>query len=158
MCKMFSCVVEKSGRTTWDSEIDSHEGLLKKAGLQDKETDAEKMMFARVEITPKERYDEPIDEWELKIDQSITPLWWSKKHEKEARHALKMFAKKVFFVDWIGEVKSGRIFVFGSSTVTAYDSSTVTAYDSSTVHKNNSIYHNEKTKKRIAFVKDGEII
>jgi hypothetical protein len=84
MCRAFSAIVEPSCKVTWKLGVDSHTDLLRIAGLRDDTDDPRQMMFARVEVTPKNNsYIKP-DEWVFRVDQSITPAWFTEKHKEAA--------------------------------------------------------------------------
>jgi hypothetical protein len=95
ICKAFSCIVEPNCKVTWKLGVDSHEELIKMAGVKDDTTDPSKMAFARVEITPVNgNYLFP-DEWTLKIDEQIKPVWWTGKHEGAAYSAHRKWITKL---------------------------------------------------------------
>ena len=78
MCNFFSAIVLKNGEIVYDLNTSSHEDLIEKAGLKDDTADADKLTFARIEIVPGD--DDFFTEqknWYLKIDQSITPTWFT---------------------------------------------------------------------------------
>ena len=52
MCQAFSCIVTKKGKVLWELGIDSHDELLLKHKIKDDTAVADKMKFARCEITP----------------------------------------------------------------------------------------------------------
>ena len=91
MCSFFSCIVTKEGKVVWDVEKDSHDDLLIMAGIADKTADPDKMRFARVEITPPngDVFEKDIKKWTLKVDQTITPHWFTEHTEKLCFGALK---------------------------------------------------------------------
>ena len=76
MCKAFSCIVMRSARVLWKLGVDSHSDILTQHSISDTENDPEKLEFARVEITPNNGSHFEPDDWTLRIDQAITPLWW----------------------------------------------------------------------------------
>ena len=82
MCRAFSCIIEPNKKVTWELGTDSHDELLKIAGLPDDTKDPAKIRFCRIEIAPKNgSYLDP-DEWVFKIDMDITPKWWTLAHKK----------------------------------------------------------------------------
>ena len=98
MCKAFSCIVTKEGKTYYKVGMDSHEDVLEKFGLTplDDEMEKGKLKFARVEITPNDDYLNPEGKWILKIDERIKPTWWAEEHEKSAYKALTKWKKKIY--------------------------------------------------------------
>ena len=96
MCEFFSAIVLKNGDAVWDSTIDNHSKLVELANIQDDTTDTSKMKFARVEITPPDHdIFADIEKWILKIDETITPAWFKKRHEDAAWSALQECLKEV---------------------------------------------------------------
>ena len=89
MCNAFSAIVTKKGKVLWEFGKDSHDTIITKYKLRDDTADAERMKFARIEISPKNMdYLNP-DEWVFHLDERITPSWWSEWYEDEARLAWK---------------------------------------------------------------------
>jgi hypothetical protein len=89
MCRAFSCIVKQDKKVIWELGVDSHSDLLLRTGLKDDTADPALMTFARVEITPDNgNYLEP-DHWTLRVDQTITPQWFSEKHKEAAKAAHK---------------------------------------------------------------------
>ncbi len=98
MCQAFSCIVTKNGETYYKVGLDSHDVILDKFHIQEMDDEIEKgkLKFARVEIIPKDGYLHPEGKWTLKIDERITPTWWSEKHNKLAYRALAKWKDKVY--------------------------------------------------------------
>ena len=95
MCKAFSCIIEPDKKVTWKMGIDSHDQLLKIAGLPDDTLDPATIRFCRIEIAPKNRsYLEP-DEWVFRIDMDVTPTWWTLDHKKASLKAHKKWLKEL---------------------------------------------------------------
>ena len=95
MCKAFSCIIESNKKVTWKMGIDSHDHLLKIAGLPDDTLDPAQIRFCRIEIAPKNgSYLEP-DEWIFKIDMDVTPAWWTLDHKKACLEAHKKWLKEL---------------------------------------------------------------
>jgi len=87
MCRAFSCIVDQAAKVTWKLGVDSHKTLLAGTTYKDNTADSALMEFARVEITPNNgSYLEP-DVWTLKVDQTITPVWFTERHKDAARKA-----------------------------------------------------------------------
>jgi hypothetical protein len=144
MCNFLSLIVTKDGDVFYDETTDSHEKIISDHKLIDDTNDKYKRQFVRVEITPPDNnVFKPVSEWNFKIDEGETPLWWRAGLEKASRAVCTDYVNKIVFENKDGiEIKSGRAFVkkcstvkaYGSSTVNAYGSSAVNAYDSSTVN------------------------
>jgi len=95
MCRAFSCIIEPDEKVTWKMGIDSHDQLLKIAGLPDDTLDPATIRFCRIEIAPKNgSYFEP-DEWVFKIDMDVTPTWWTLDHKKACLKAHKKWLKEL---------------------------------------------------------------
>jgi hypothetical protein len=95
MCKAFSCIIESNKKVTWKMGIDSHDHLLKIAGLPNDTLDPAQIRFCRIEIAPKNgSYLEP-DEWIFKIDMDVTPAWWTLDHKKACLEAHKKWLKEL---------------------------------------------------------------
>jgi hypothetical protein len=95
MCNFFSALVLKSGEVFWEPGVDGHADLhallIKKLpGAHDNTADLDKLLFARVEITPPggNVFEKNIALWNFRIDENIIPTWWTAGHEKKARRAL----------------------------------------------------------------------
>jgi hypothetical protein len=87
MCNAFSCIVDRKKIVTWKFGTDSHDALLKIAGLKDNTIDPNLITFCRVEISPKNKdYMNP-DKWVFKIDMDVTPTWWTLDHKKACMRA-----------------------------------------------------------------------
>ena len=89
MCNFKSIIVTKNGDILHINGMDSHEEILihykEKYDLRDEEKDPQKLLFARVEITPPDNdfFEKDIKKWKFRIDQSITPTWFKKTLEKK---------------------------------------------------------------------------
>ena len=96
MCKAFSCIVMKNGDVKWKFGMDSHDKILKYFGISDNDDpEFHEMKFARVEITPNNgNYLFP-DEWGLKIDERIIPVWFTESYEIFAFDAHKKWLKEL---------------------------------------------------------------
>ena len=95
MCNAFSAIVTKKGKVLWEFGTDSHDKIITKYCLRDDTADANKMEFARVEISPKNKNYLKPDEWEFKIDEQITPSWWSEWYKQEAHLAWEEWKKEL---------------------------------------------------------------
>ena len=106
MCNFFSCLVGKDKKVAWREDVDSHENLISIGypGYKDDDHrilfgDTSMMPFARVEVTPiNGDVFSPVKTWQFKIDQAITPQWWTIDHEKAAKEALKKCLSRVLIV------------------------------------------------------------
>jgi hypothetical protein len=98
MCRAFSCIVTKGGKTYWKAGLDSHDHILDKFKItyRDDQTEPDKLRFARVEITPDDGYLHPEGKWTLKIDERIEPTWWDDKHIQSAYTALDLWKNEVY--------------------------------------------------------------
>ena len=87
MCNAFSCIIDREKKVTWQFGVDSHDQLLKIAGISDDTVDPALIKFCRVEISPKNGdYLDP-DKWVFKIDMDVTPKWWTLAHKKACMKA-----------------------------------------------------------------------
>jgi hypothetical protein len=88
MCKAFSCLVDiDAKRVTWKLGVDSHSDLVALGGYKDDTADPRQMLFAKIEITPKNGdYLHP-DEWVYRVDESSAPMWIGREHEAACRKA-----------------------------------------------------------------------
>ena len=96
MCQLFSAIVLKNGEVIPCEYIDSekqfsHTEQLIKLKIKDETSDAEHLEFARIVINPPDgdTFNTDYDKWIFKIDQTITPKWWTKIDEKNCYKALK---------------------------------------------------------------------
>ncbi len=84
MCRALSCLVTKAGKVYSQIGLDSHDQIHREFKGEDHElqdTREVEPTFARVEVIPtNNNYLKP-DGWTLKIDETITPGWWSGRHE-----------------------------------------------------------------------------
>ena len=139
MCNFLSAIITKND-VFYDFDIDSHEELIKKHGLNDKTKDPD---FVRVEYVPEDVLDDK-KPWAFRTDQDFKPEWYSEKWaEKQMQPIRKLFykerviknAKETFKIE-----KGNRWYIFnskvvarGNSTVDAWDNSKVDAWDNSKV-------------------------
>ena len=100
MCDFKSFIVTKSGKVLFSDE-DSHEAIIRKFAdkydLRDETTDPERLLFARVEITPPngDVFEKDINNWNFVIDQSIIPTWWSDDNKRECLATLEKYLSEV---------------------------------------------------------------
>ena len=158
MCNFFSAIVLKNGEMIYDLNTSSHENLIEKAGIKDDTADADKLTFARIEITPKDgNVFVKKKDWYLKIDQSIIPVWFSKELERKCidlfftevyplcifidkkdlkfKNRKNLFLKdssaKLYDLSSIEIHGSSSVILYGSSSVILYGSSSAELYGSS---------------------------
>ena len=85
MCNAFSSIVLKSRKVIWKLGTDSHDDLLKIAGIDDDTKDPKKISFCRIEISPENKdYLNPDAKYKFTIDTDIVPVWWDERYEKAA--------------------------------------------------------------------------
>jgi hypothetical protein len=112
MCNFWSCIVDFEGNVYFEENSDSHNNIKLPPNLTDTTTNKDEMMFAKCEITPLGDVFEDIEKWKFKIDESRTPSWFSKYHEKQCRIELKKFVEKHILVDKeIFELSNGRYWI-----------------------------------------------
>jgi len=136
MCNFFSCIVLKDGQVIWDAGIDSHEELIKIAKVEDKTSDPAKLTFARVEIIPPNNdvFEDDVKKWTLRIDQSITPGWWSKDHKKACYQSLKKCLSVVIIKGQeIDEINNKQGLYIKDSTIQVIKNSIIKSMGNSTV-------------------------
>jgi hypothetical protein len=96
MCKAFSCIIHKNKKVTWKFGVDSHEDLIKLAGYEDDKSEAHELLFARVEISPKDgNYLDPEVPYIFKLDEKQKPSWWSDSYENKCWDAQEQWLKKL---------------------------------------------------------------
>ena len=96
MCEAFSCIVDiDAKRVTWKFGVDAHCELVALGGYKDDTADPRKMLFAKIEITPKNGdYLNP-DEWVYRVDESTAPMWIGRKHEEACRKAHTLWLRQL---------------------------------------------------------------
>jgi hypothetical protein len=96
MCNAYSCIVLKNRKVIWKLGTDSHDDLLRSAGIADDTKDPAKIAFCRIEISPKNKdYPNPDAKYVFKIDTDIVPVWWEERHEKAAWLAFQKWKKEL---------------------------------------------------------------
>ena len=96
MCNAFSCIVLKSRKVIWKLGTDSHDDLLKSAGIADDTKDPKEIKFCRIEISPEDGdYLNSDAKYKFKIDTDIVPVWWEEGHEKAAWLAFQKWKKQL---------------------------------------------------------------
>ena len=95
MCQAFSCIVTKDKKVYWKFAVDSHDEIIKMFNLKDNTANQEQLQFTRVEISPKNKdYLKP--KWQFKIDETITPEWFSPAHKQSCMSAHKEYTKQLY--------------------------------------------------------------
>ena len=149
MCKLKSAIILKD--RIFMPEYDSHSDMLNELGIKDDYLGASKK-FVRAELLPTDDdVFSDIDRWVFKVDQDITPEWFSvEEYKPRMVDAVKEWAKTHIHIGINGlEIDGGRnhyirdckdvtienstVTAWGNSTVTAWENSTVTAWGNSTV-------------------------
>ena len=96
MCNAFSCIVTQKKKAIWKFGTDSHDTLLRGAGIPDNSKDPKTITFCRIEISPDGlKYLDPDAKYRFKIDMDITPVWWTDDHEKVAWKAFQNWKKEL---------------------------------------------------------------
>ena len=146
MCQFLSLVATKSGKIYGDGSYDSHGEIIKEnkdTQLKDDKLPSNNT-FARVEVIPKDDniFNHKIENWEVRVDESIKPKWWNNKLEKKCIERLKEVFKKQFLIGGkykiinrdIRFIKDVEIEILKSKVGEMYDYSQVgKMYDSSQV-------------------------
>ncbi len=86
MCRPASMVLTET-EVHWRGESDSHEAIIKHAGLKDDKLPPD---FVRVEITPPGGdLSRPLERWVYRVDQDVMPTWYNaRREEARTRNAL----------------------------------------------------------------------
>lgn len=116
MCRFFSGVVTKN-KTYVDYDDDSHEEILKKAGLTDNDRNP---TFMRVELCPEDGdvWNHDIKNWKLGFDQDFKPDWFEERWaEEEMRNEIKKLWEERFVTGKKFEIKRGRWWIGGNAKV-----------------------------------------
>lgn len=96
MCNFKSAIFLKNKVVLAPEGNESHSNLLDSLGIEDNYLNASKV-FVRAElIPPNKNKARPIDEWEYRVDQDITPDWYEidpERYELEMRNAVKEYMK-----------------------------------------------------------------
>ena len=121
MCKFVSGIILKTGEIICEPEFtDSHEELLKMAGIVENPYATGSEYFARFEFTPPEdlKTVSDLSTWKLKVDENVISSWFNNEPvlaycERKVRSMIVTTARNVVFggcwiFDGIGG-KEGRI-------------------------------------------------
>ena len=108
MCRFFSGIITKN-KTIVDYDNDSHEFLIKKAGLKDTTRNPR---FVRVELLAKDGdiFNHEIENWKLNVDQDFRPSWFEERWaEEEMRKEIKKLWDERFIINRrVKKITSGR--------------------------------------------------
>ncbi len=139
MCHFLSGVTLATGDISIGETVDSHESIIEAAGWGDADKRTERPGLCRWEYTPPDNdWGKPLAEWTFRVDEDSAPAWWTSEHEAAAISRAQIVLEKMILRDGIHTVTTGRVFAYGSATVTATDSATVEAHDSATVRATGS--------------------
>lgn len=91
MCNFKSAIILKNKVVLAPEGRESHSDLLESLNIEDSHMNASKV-FVRAELMPPEgNKAAPIDKWEYRVDQDITPDWYDVdpgRYEKEMRESI----------------------------------------------------------------------
>ena len=146
MCKLKSAIILKD--RIFMPDYDSHSDMLTELGIKDDYLGASKK-FVRAEFSPADGdVFSPVDGWVFKVDQDITPEWFSEEEYKPRMlEAVKEWAKTHIHIGITGlKIDSGSnhcikdckdVEVYGNATVNeVYGNATVKwVYGNATVNK-----------------------
>ena len=132
MCKLKSMIVLKD--RIYCPDHDNHQKMLEEIGIDDNYLGASKT-FVRVELSPTNNdITIPVDEWQINVDQDITPEWFDVGEYRERIYeTVKAWAAEHIHTSGVVEISAGIHFACGSATVKAWGSATVKAWGSATV-------------------------
>lgn len=101
MCNFKSGLIFKNRVVLAPEGNESHSDLLESMNIEDSRLNASKM-FVRAELTPPDGNKAvDIEKWKFKVDQDITPDWYSddpKRYEQEFRTAVSDWLKDRFVI------------------------------------------------------------
>jgi len=159
MCNFFSCICLKDGKVLYKHKVNSHDILLWLHGVKDETADREKMLFARVEITPPDGdLAKPLKQWEFKVDEKITPSWWSSKYKKACWNALKEYMKvHVRIGKTVGELYGDNLLALVDCKVNRITYSTVSMLDRCEVESLDRSYIEGLYNSEIEFIGESSI-
>ena len=150
MCKLKSAIILKD--RIFLPDYDSHSDMLNELGIKDDYLGASKK-FVRAELSPIDNdVFTDVDGWQFKVDQDITPEWFSEEEYKPKMvEAVKEWAKAHIHIGvdglkigscekhWVKDCKnvyvwdSASVKACGSASVEAWGSASVKAWDSASV-------------------------
>lgn len=135
MCKLKSMIVLKD--RIYCPDHDHHQQMLEELGIEDNYLGASKT-FVRVELSPaNDDITVPVDEWQINIDQDITPEWFdvSEYRERIYETVKAWAAEHIHTSGVVEEISAGIHFVCGSATIeTVCGSATIeSVYGSATI-------------------------
>ena len=147
MCKLKSAIILKD--RIFLPDYDSHSDMLNELGIKDDYLGASKK-FVRAELSPIDNdVFTDVDGWQFKVDQDITPEWFSEEEYKPKMvEAVKEWAKAHIHIGvdglkigscekhWVKDCKN--VYVWDSASVKACGSASVKAWGSAVIF--NSLY------------------
>ena len=151
MCNFLSAIFTATGTLICEPVYtDSHNELLDFANIKERDTTAQVQQFVRLELLPPEEDSEKwlsLENWTEHVDEHEVPSWFDKAARFDAFARMRdiisaaitdgdgrlTFGKLLILRAGSARCRSGRVFAWGNSKVTARDSSKVTALGSSTV-------------------------
>jgi hypothetical protein len=110
MCQYLSALVLENGDIVQSEATDSHEDLILLAGLSDA---TPRPTFVRVEFTADDLLD--IDAYRLKVDQDVTPDWWTTERAEDATARLRRIAEPRILRDVRRAILCGGVYVLAGS-------------------------------------------
>ena len=164
MCDFKSMIVTIDGDVHYSIRHDSHDQLLEELKFKDDTADTELMKFARVEIVPPDGdiFEQDLNKWIFKIDQSITPKWWGKDLEDKCFVQLKKaLTAQVFIGQSDVELKDGMVFLKNSVVRGMHDNSAVQHMcDNSVVHhmRDNSVVRCMHDNSVVHHMRDNSVV
>ena len=109
MCNFFSGIIDKKKNVYWKHEINNHHELIEIFKLSDNTDNTDNMTIARFEITFKNNIFDDLKEWKFRIDERITPTWFTPIYEEKCWDALKECLKDIVFINQhFDEIKDKR--------------------------------------------------
>ena len=117
MCRVYSCIVTRTGKVYGQDEDPSHTEIARRHNLP--EDGKSELLRAKVEIVPRSGRGyghEPTPEnWKLIVDEPSKPDWWGDRGERNAWAACRKWWKAHVLSDGEHVVESGLWIVLGSS-------------------------------------------
>lgn len=133
MCRVFSCIIDRSGKVYPQKDNPSHTIIAIQHGL--KEDGYTELSRAKIEVTPRAggSYGVPpsFDTWEVRVDEDSIPDWVGDRHYRSAMDAAHKWWKSRVITEDV-EVSAGMWFVLeGSPAVRVDGDATLYIYGSS---------------------------
>ena len=140
MCNFASGIITRDGKVHFSVRSVSHEDVIKEAielgfKIKDDTADKKEMKFCRFEITPPDNnvFEQDLSKWSFRIDESITPEWWNKEFEKEARKGFAVYIPNIVLIDKKDVKLQNQMAWLKNSSVEARENSRVEARENSSV-------------------------